>query len=464
MFSTEMLSLRVTPRVHMPPRALAVVCFLIASVVLACVVKAQDSAWTLSNVHVIDVERGRVLRGRAIHIRDGRIVNVAGTATRQTPDKPRQVDGRGAFVVPGFFDMHVHLGTAGVVNTASLTDQVQHGVLGVRDMGFPIDSLSVLDRLVRAHRDESVAAPRIWFVGPTLNGPSRMSFPQHVQVADSEAIDSIVERIAIGGGMAVKVHDLLSRDAYRQVAMAARAQGLTIVGHIPALVTVDDVLREHQRSIDHLGGLTHGVLMGCSRDTKARQRVAAAIVREDFFRLYRVSMSAAHLTPLLDGFDANLCTALARRFRAAGSWHVPNLVLWKTWATKGADFPESPSNEDVIARHRLYRTMLEITRILHREQVPLMVGTDGIGSIHDELAALVEAGLTPIDALRAATVQPARFLRSTASLGALKTGYTADFVLLDGNPLEDIRNSRRIIGVVQGGRFYDVGVASPARE
>src|SRR5262249_51849711 len=162
--------------------------------------------------------------------------------------------------------------------------------------------------------------------------------------------------------------------------------GLPVVGHIPALVPIDDVIKERQRTVEHLSGVTHGILMACSSDPTARQRAATALVPDDFFRLPRLTMSAAHLTPLLSGFEATRCVGVARRMREAGSWQVPTLVMWKLWATTGADYPETPSTDDVSARRRLYRTMLEITRILHREHVPIMVGTDNVGSIHDELA------------------------------------------------------------------------------
>lgn len=461
MSSPDNWSLRVTLRVSACPLASAAACLLITCAMQTCALQAQDSTWALTNVNVVDLEHGRVLTRRAIRIRGDRIVTVVDGPTPGVSGEARQVDGRGAFVIPGLYDMHAHLGITGVVTEASLTDRVRQGVLGVRDMGFPIDSLSALATLVRRPRDDSFVAPRVWYVGPTLNAPSTTTFPQHVQVADSSAIESIVGRIAAGGGTAVKVHDRLSQDAYRQVAAAARARGLPMVGHIPALVPIDDVIKEHQRSVEHLGGLTHAILMACSHDTTARQRAGAAIVPEDFFRLYRVTMSAAHLTPLLDGFDANRCAVLARRLRAAGSWQVPNLVLWKTWATTVPDASESPSEDDLAARRRLYRTMLDVTRILYREHVLLMAGTDEMGSIHDELAALVDAGLPPADALRAATVQPARFLGASASFGAVRPGYIADFVLLDGNPLVDIHNTRRVVGLVQGGRYRNVAASPP---
>ena len=107
--------------------------------------------------------------------------------------------------------------------------------------------------------------------------------------------------------------------------------------------------------------------------------------------------------------------------------------------------------------------MIDITRILHAERVPMMAGTDNIQSIHDELAALVDAGLTPLEALRAATVEPARFLNTAAVSGLVKPGFQADVVLLKGNPLVDIANTRQVAGVVLRGKYHQVSTVVPAR-
>jgi imidazolonepropionase-like amidohydrolase len=432
---------------------------ILACVLVAHTLRAQDAAWVLTNVHIVDVEGGRILLGRNIHVRGDRMMATGANSSHRSLPELHRIDGGGAFVIPGLYDMHVHVGMTGVVDDSAFTRRVREGVVGVRDMGFPLDSLPVLSQLSRRSRDGPVGRPGVWYVGPTLNAPSTMSFPQHLQVADSAAVDSAVVRIAAAGATAIKIHDRLSRDAYEQVTRAARAVGLPVVGHLPASVPIVYIIKARQRSVEHFGGLTHGILMACSRDASARQRVAAVIVPHDFPRLYQLTMSAAHLTPLLDGFDAERCAVLARRLRAADSWQVPTLTMWKVWATTVPDSQQMPSAADLAVRRRLYRTILNVTRLFFRQHVPLMAGTDELGSIHDELAALVDAGLAPADALRAATVQPARFLGTVGSRGAVKPGYIADFVLLEGNPLIDIHNSRRVVGVVLGGGYRNVGVS-----
>ena len=453
-------------------RALVRLAFVVSTVSI-CVLRAQDSGWILTNVQIVDLERGRVLDARTLHIRDDRIAAIVELPTAVQVAGLRTIDAQGSFVIPGLFDMHVHLVTDGAENPdvgrqvvnipdRAVSSRIDQGVLGVRDMGFPIDSIDVLARLARGGNGDTPAAPRIWYVGPALNAPSTLSVPLHAPVADRSAVTAIVDRITAAGGTAVKIHERLSRETYTQIAEAARARGLPVVGHIPALVPIEDVIKERQRSVEHLGGLTHGILMACSHDSAARQRLVAALVPEDFARLVRVSMSAEHLTPLLDGFDAAQCTAVARRLREADVWQVPNLVLWKAWASTGPGSPRA-SSVQLAAWQRLNRTMIDITRILHAERVPMMTGTDNIQSIHDELAALVDAGFTPLEALRAATVEPARFLNTAAISGLVKPGFQADVVLLKGNPLVDIANTRQVAGVVLRGKYYQVSTVAAAR-
>ena len=190
------------------------------------------------------------------------------------------------------------------------------------------------------------------------------------------------------------------------IAENARAQGLPLVGHIPAALSVDDAIEAGQKSIEHMGGLTHGVLRGCARtdpqlhDDLLRQ-AASRVSSDDEFWAPSVIMSSAFLTPLLDAFDPELCAALAGRLAHADVWQAPTLVLWRAWATLAT---LEGSADDRSARRRLFET--------YRHMVGILAGTDEIPgvTIHDELELLVSSGLTPAEALRTATVNGADFL------------------------------------------------------
>lgn len=419
-----------------------------ASCALACGAgpqKAGSQAWTLTNVNVVDVQQGVIQREAAIRIADGRIVGIMPMAPAATRGDTSVIDGRSTYVIPGLYDMHTHIAAKGQIDDSMLVRLVDSGVLGVRDMGSPIDLLESLAAL----RDEGTwprLSPRVWFVGPTVNlPPLDPEWPAFVDATSLATVREAVSRVRQHGGVAVKVHDNLDEATYGAITAYARAERLPVVGHIPALLTVGDVIAARQRSVEHLGGLAHGLLMACSRDSGAHARLSDPLATKVFGRLYRVSMSAAHLAPLLDSFDSTMCEAVAGNLRRSEVWQVPNLLLWKWWAV---DTSTKPTVSDIAARRRLYRTTMEMTGILFRAGAPLLVGTDDLGSIQDEMELLVEAGLPAPAVLRAATYDAATFLGVADTIGAVRTGYAADLVLLAGNPLEDIAAVRQVDAVV----------------
>ncbi|MBV9881046.1 MAG: amidohydrolase family protein [Gemmatirosa sp.] len=412
---------------------------------------AQDSSWVLSDVRVVDVARGVVLPPRAVTIRGTRIAAIS-DAESPAQRTLRHVDGHGAYVIPGLVDMHVHLASEGSPSDSTLARLVHEGVLAVRDMGVPLSGLDDLARLARRPFTADAPRPRIWYVGPILNAPLTHGLPLHTPVDDSASIDAVVRRAAAAGVVGIKVHDRLSVETYRRIASAAHAQHLPIVGHLPAAVTLDDAIAARQRTVEHLGGLTHGLLMACSRDTTVRPRLVAAIRPDSFLLLVQTSMSADALRPLLDGYDAGRCAAVARRLRAADVGQVPTLVLWRYWSRSPEPLPGG-TQADLAAYRRLYPVMVSMTHLLHEAGATIMTGTDGVGSMQDEMELLAATGLSPAEVLRAATIRPLAVLGAADSLGLVRPGYVADLVLLAANPLTDVRNARRVMGVVLAGRM-----------
>jgi hypothetical protein len=219
---------------------------------------AQSLAFT--DVTVIDVAVGVAEPGRTVVAAGGRIIAVGAADEVEVPRDATVIDGTGKFLIPGLFDMHVHLfhpfsSTRGMA--AELTRAVKDGVLGVRDMGMPLDSIPRL-RAVVDSRSEPV--PRVWFSGPILQETDSHGIVDRIVVTDPGAALQVVETLAAAGVMAIKVHDLLSPELYAAVARAARSTGLHVVGHVPITMTTDQVLGGNQRSIEHLGQIG-----GCSR-------------------------------------------------------------------------------------------------------------------------------------------------------------------------------------------------------
>jgi imidazolonepropionase-like amidohydrolase len=173
--------------------------------------------------------------------------------------------------------------------------------------------------------------------------------------------------------------------------------------------------------------------------------------RTDKGPAYQLLMSSAYLTPLLDTFDAGTCEAVAQRLAQAGVWQVPTLVMWRSWANAGG------TPDEQMARRRLFDLTRRVVGIMYNAGVPILAGTDEIpgATVQDELELLVDAGLPPAAALRAATSNAAEFLGVSGSYGSVTPGRAADFVLVTGNPIADIRNLRKIRSVVLHGQRID---------
>ena len=412
---------------------------------------AQEPSLALTHVGVIDVVAGRATLEQTVLIRDDRIVAVGSTVP--IPASARQLDLSGKFLLPGFFDMHTHaaLATAAVADEVArrgaigdeLLRRVREGVLGIRDMGAPFDSLRELRREPLA--DEPLR-PRVWATGPPLTGPGGASSFQWIVSTPAEGRQA-VERLADARVDFIKVHDWLRPDVYAEIMRTATARGLRVVGHIPVALTVHAVVDSGQRDIEHAGNVTHGILRACSNAQLPAPDTLRLAVGEEV-AAYASAMSDAYLTPLLDGFDPDQCRALVRRLAREMVWQVPTLSFWQVYV-------EEPPATWTGPIARLVTTLQRIVGMMAAEGVPIMTGLDTARgkTIADELELLVRAGLTPAAALRAATAAPAEFLGMQASLGKIAPGMLADVVILNGNPLDDLSVTRRPHGVVSRGRL-----------
>jgi hypothetical protein len=439
--SPESAGLVLTMNTHIAP--------LVASLALAVAgcargPSASSDIWAITDVAVIDVIQGRVNADQTIVIKGDRIDAIVSSANANVPEGVSVVRAPGTFVIPGLFDMHVHLFSSPRNVTAELMRHLKDGVLGVRDMGMPLDSIPRL----RAIADSpSTPVPRVWFSGPILEETDSHSI-NRIVVTDTGAARQVVETLAAAGVTSIKVHDLLSPELYGAVARAASSAGLPVVGHVPITMTTDQLIGGNQHSIEHLGQ-TGGLLASCSANGRIDRDLSDRLLRDP--RYYQFFTGSAYLVPVLTTFDADRCADLARRLAQAEIWQVPTLVIWRAWSH---GFPWGPP-EDMVHVRELLPIALRITAMLNDAGAPIMAGTDNVGTIHDELELLVSAGLSRAEALRAATISPATFLGFADSIGAVAPDYTADLLILDGNPLDDIRNTRRIRSIIWRGRLLN---------
>ena len=437
-------------------------------------------ALIIDGVAVVDVLRGVVRSPMRVVIRNGRIVSVerAPRASLAT-EGDSVIDGRGKFLIPGLWDMHVHIDTT---EAWFFPLSIAAGVTSVRDMGAPLSRV----RAWKAPTKPGVLRPTIIAAGPIVTGHVADTDSRLARVVTPSQAGRVVDTLLDRGVDFIKVHDWLSRESYLAVTTEARRRGSYVAGHLPIAVDPVDAVRARQRSIEHMGNGWSGLLLFASADRHLIDSVSKwANVEAGTSELMK------HFTPswqrrLADSFSPTRARSLCRTLAGGGVWLTPTTYFSAYLTLMPLDssivndprlnyLPRSIRNltQYVVPKERftraarrspnvgVYEARARLIRICRDQGVRFLAGTDtgpygpmipGF-SLHDELARLVADGFTPLQALQAATINPARFFRATDTTGSITAGKRADLVLLDADPLTNINNIRRINAVVVNGRL-----------
>ena len=429
---------------------------------------------TITNATVIDVSNGALRRGQTIVVDGNHIVRV-GLPSTAVAAGGQVVDVKGMYVIPGLWDMHTHAyfgWSRDFGDSYVLPMFIANGVTGIRDMGSDLDSVLQARNLVAAHR---LTGPRMVVSGPMLDGP-RVTFAASIAIATQDDGRKAVRLLKSKGVDFIKIQSGVPRDAYPAIADEAKKQGLPFDGHVPDAIRASEAIAAGQRTFEHLIGIFE-----------------ASTPDEDAFlsRRYGAGKDPSvnkSLAAFLDRYDPARERTIIERLAASGVWQCPTLfwergqwlvdvIDWRqdsdiaytprTWIEKKypssqKSIAESMDSDPLDVRRRFVDHELEIVRALHAAGVPFLAGTDtpagvdvtpGI-SLHLELQRFVDAGLTPLEALQTATINPARFFGRTSDFGSVQTGRLADLLILSANPLEDIANTRTISGLVADGKYW----------
>lgn len=447
-----------------------------STAVIAPRVSAQ-SVVVVRNATVIDVQTGALHPSQTIVVEGTRIKNVGDAAQVAVPKGAATIDGSGRFVIPGLWDMHVHATGPGIA-PLFLPVLVANGITGVREMfgtfRWYADSRELAKR-------GDIVMPRLVGSGHILDGKPQIW--QSVEVADAAQARRAVDSLARGGADFIKVYSRLTPDEFRAAADEAKKHNLSFAGHVPTLVSVDEALSLGMASIEHLQMFT----TACSSQEEAlRSALLDAVASPKGWDSAGV-IQRLQLPVLLQSFDRDRCAALAKRVAASNTWMVPTVVVlhstaylddpslqrdprlqyippfFKTGWNPANDFRfRTVTPEGWALRKRIFDEQLQILRILHDAGAKFLAGTDLSNpylypgfSLYDELAYFTKNGFSNLEALQAATINPARFLRATDSLGTVAEGKLADLVVLDANPLIDIGNIARVDAVIANGVLID---------
>jgi imidazolonepropionase-like amidohydrolase len=369
---------------------------------------------------------------------------VTPSAQPTSPPAAEIVDGRGKFLVPGFWDMHVHLSWT---TASALPVLIANGVTGVRDMGGRLDEIDAWRTKIAAGL---LSGPRILRVGPILNGQS-FNWLQLVP-GNADATRGAARVLKFVGVDFIKIHRRLPRESYFALIDEAKRLGLQVVGHIPMTVTPEEASDAGQATFEHTETLFEGTftagLQGAALPDAIRR-----FLSEGAARLFeRFVSNRTVVTPTMVAFRTDLENA----DRAAPTDPLRRYVARSLKEKEAQAAPVSAAELSELTA--TFAALRATVTQLHRSGVTLMTGSDIAAArvpgftLHGELALLVDAGLTPMQALQAATATPAAVIGKTDDFGSVSLGRMADLVLLDADPLQDIHNTQRIAAVVFGGK------------
>jgi imidazolonepropionase-like amidohydrolase len=419
------------------------------------------AAWAQSpiaftGVTVIDGTDSVPRRDQTVVVRGNRIVSVSAASTARVPDGARVIEARGQFLVPGFWDMHVHTAITGGREMLAL--YVANGVTGVRDMAGEWPVLEGWRAEVAAG---ALVGPRMVLSGPYLEGGD-VPIPHFLTRDTAEARAGVDSLVSLGVDF-IKVHSQLSAETYFAIARRARERGIPFAGHVSRAVGSAAASDSGQKSIEHLLAIPADCTPADSVALMPRFAVQSALGRcssEDLRPLYaKFVRNGTWVTPT---FTAQYEVAVWPTRAVPGdslAHYLPDTV--KRFVAQIFPMPDSiPPNADSVGR-AMFEKRLRQAAAMHRAGVGILTGTDaplrnsppGFG-LHEEFVLLARGGMTPFEILRAATLEPARFLGATDSLGTIAPGKLADLVLLEADPLHDIRNTRRIAAVMANGRLF----------
>ncbi|HET7293089.1 MAG TPA: amidohydrolase family protein [Vicinamibacteria bacterium] len=410
----------------------------------------------IEHVTVIPMDSERVLSDHTVVVEARRIRAVGPSPLVQVPEGAVRIVGRGRFLLPGLAEMHAHFPSPQALQQygEELGDRllflnVANGVTTVRGMiGGPRD-LRVREEVARGAR----LGPQVFTAGPSINGNS---------VPDEPSAWRVVTEQRAAGYDLLKIHPGVPLAAFDEVVRVARAEGIRLAGHVPAAVGLERALLSGMTSVEHLDGYVEALQVG-----------AAPPPDTGFF-------GAA----IVDTVDQARIPALAASTRAAGVWNTPTQVLidnlfggasleelaerpemkyvpsemlrqWLATARqfRGPDFDAARGRRFVELRRRLLRALRDAgAGLLLGADAPQVFNVPGFATVR-ELEALVAAGLTPFEALSAGTRAPAIALGAPDSFGTVTVGKRADLLLLEADPLADIRNLWKRAGVVVAGRW-----------
>jgi len=444
-----------------------------------------ENATCIQNITIVDPTDG-IKEKQTVIIRDGKIFRIAPTADLKLSSSNVIVDGTGKFLTPGLWDAHVHFAYIEALAPNMFPLFLLYGITSVRDTGGKIDFVL---QWREASRKDPTAAPRVMVAGPLLDGVptvydgGRPGYPALGMGSGSvEAVERLTHRLDSLDVDFLKVYEMLTPEQFYKVMEMAKRFGLKVTGHVPLSMDVIGASNAGLNSMEHMRNLE----LSCASNAEDLLIQRHAIMKKGKDLPggeLRSSIHSAQREIAVKNYDEAKANEILQVLLENQTWQIPTMALntgqtrmpygrpeWQESFTYLPDTIESqwkstiaqsdPSNITPF-REQYSEWLMMMAKKIYDAGIPMMAGTDtpiafltpGL-SLHEELLVMTEAGIPPSEALKTATINPAKYFNLENELGAVKENYWADLLILDANPLEDIRNTQKIFGVIKQGRYY----------
>ena len=445
-------------------------------------VPAIDPAYTqspiiISNISVLDIDTGKFIPNQTVAVKDSKISLIGDSGVNTSLNDGVIVDGKNKFLIPAFWDMHTHVFKFNEILDMPL--YIRYGVTNVRDMTSCPKKGDPVAACPEQFKQWTQDALRGKIIGPRIqgttswqaNGPSihkkMKGVPEYFGTATPEQARQFVQHYA-GKVDAIKVYNYIPKNSYFALVDEAKKVGLDVIGHRPHAISAVEAAK-HQKSIEHARFILHDTFSGSESLRKDAQ--IKGQWKEDRRRM-------------IDEHQAHKALEIFAAMKKHNTWYVPTHLTRKVDAY--ADDPiiledpnlrylhplikfqwkedldkvisKNPSPEARQTYKDFYYKGLELTGLAHKAGVKTLVGTDynvSGATIHSEMEEFIAAGISPLDTIRAATTLPAEYFGLQDQYGKVKEGMYADLLVLNKNPLTDIRNTRSIEAVIFNGNLYD---------
>ena len=445
-----------------------------------------EDALCIENIATIDAENG-LISNQTVIIKEGKIYQISPTQELQLSKKNTITDGTGKFLIPGLWDAHVHFAYMEELAPRMFDLFLVYGITSVRDTGGEII-------FVNKWKEKSLAnptnTPRVMVAGPLLDGIPNVydgSDPGHPPLSVGlNTLDDVreqVNKLENQGVDFLKAYEMLSPDQFALITQLGKEKGLKVTGHVPLSMDVISASNAGLNSMEHLRNLELSCASNAEELLEQRRELLASGTAIKGAAL-RSTIHQEQRKTAIENFDEMKAREVLNVLAANDTWQIPTLAL-NTGSTRqpfaDLDFQESfkflpksieeewkegienISKEDVSeSDSQRTKWTLNITEKIHKSGINIMAGTDCPiffltpgRSLHEELVVLVEAGLSPLEAIKAATINPAKYFNLDNELGTIKEGKWADLIILNANPLEDIKNTTRIDGVIKQGNYFN---------